>query len=144
MATDQSFDIFISYNQRSAQPAVKELYGKLKAKYGEAISIWVDYEQWTRSPGLNKNELIMEGLKRSKCILCCVTSDYSNSIDCQNELSYALRNHKGPRAILMLDHYNDLVNEGVRLQIINETRLNFYNNKVAFDMNVTPNKRNQR
>ena len=144
MATDQSFDIFISYNHASAKAAVKELYEKLKAKYGEAISIWIDDEQWTRRPGLNKNELLMEGLKRSKCILCCVTSDYSKSIDCQNELSYALRVHKGPRAILMLDRYDDLANEGVKLQIINETRLNFYNNKVAFDMNVTPNKRNQR
>ena len=69
MASDKSFDIFISYNQKSAQPAVKELYQKLKAKYGESISIWVDYEQWLRNPGLNKYAVLMQGLKASKSIL---------------------------------------------------------------------------
>ena len=133
MASDKSFDIFISYNQKSAQPAVKELYEKLKAKYGESISIWVDYEQWLRNPGLNKYAVLMQGLKASKCILCCVTSGYSESKDCQKELTYALDEHKGARAILMLDHYKDLKDEGVKLQIINETRLNFYNNKVAYN-----------
>jgi hypothetical protein len=77
--------------------------------------------------------VLMQGLKGSKCVLCCVTSGYSTSADCQKELSYALAVHRGPRAILMLDHYSDLADEGVKLQIINETRLNFYNNKVAFD-----------
>ena len=132
MAFDKPFDLFLSYNQESAQPAVKELYEKLKAKYGDAISIWVDYEQWTESPGLSKNEVIVEGLKHSKCIICLVTSGYSKSTDCQLELSHALDVHKGPRAILMLDPHKDLEDEGVKLQILNEATVNFYNNKVIF------------
>ena len=132
MDTEKPFDLFLSYNQDSAQPVVKELYGKLKAKYGDSISIWVDYEQWTEIPGLSKNEVIIEGLKRSKCILCCVTSGYSTSTECQRELSYALDVHKGPHAILMLDRYDVLENEGFKLQIKDETRINFYNDKVSF------------
>ena len=38
MDTEKPFDLFLSYNQDSAQPVVKELYGKLKAKYGDSIS----------------------------------------------------------------------------------------------------------
>jgi hypothetical protein len=75
----------------------------------------------------------MQGLKASKCILCCVTSGYSESKDCRKELTYALDKHKGARAILMLDRRENLANDGVKLQIINETRLNFYNNKVAYN-----------
>ena len=132
MATEKLFDLFLSYNQESAQPTVKELYEKLKAKYGDSISIWVDYEQLARTASSNKLEGIIGGLKRSKCILCCVTSGYSTSTECQRELSYALDVHKGPHAILMLDRYDVLEDEGFKLQIKGETRINFYNDKVSF------------
>ena len=134
MATEKLFDLFLSYNQESAQPTVKELYEKLKAKYGDSISIWVDYEQLARTASSNKLEGIIGGLKRSKCILCCVTNAYSTSTECQRELSYALGVHKGPRTILLLDRYDDLEGEGVKFQIINETVLNFHKNKVSLSL----------
>ena len=143
MATEKPFDLFLSYNQVSAKPAVKDLQQKLKSKYGDTISIWIDYEQWNETPGLSKNEVIFKGLKNSRCILCCVTSGYSKSKECQRELSYAMDVHKGPHAILMLDPHEDLEDEGVKLQIINEARLNFYNNKVSFDMNVTQTRKRE-
>jgi hypothetical protein len=142
MASNKPFDVFLSYNQASAQPAIKDLYQKLKDKYGDAISIWVDYEQWAKNPGLGKYTVLMQGLEDSKLILCCLTSGYSKSKDCQKELSYAMDVHKGQYAILMLDHYNDLADKGVKLQIINEARLNFYNNKVAICIENAPHEQN--
>lgn len=71
----------------------------------------------------------MDGLENSKCILCIVTKEYSQSDDCKRELTHALSKSK-PHAILMLDHYDD-IEKGIQLQIINEIRINFYKNKGA-------------
>ena len=144
MASNKAFDVFLSYNQASARPAVKDLYQKLKAKYGDAISIWVDYEQWTKNPGLGKYAVLIQGLANSRLILCCLTSGYSESPVCRKELTYAMdkehsaKSPKGQYAILMLDHYDDLANAGVKLQISDEARLNFYKNKVAICAEITP------
>jgi hypothetical protein len=94
MNTDKPFDLFLYYSQKSAQPAIKDLCKKLKAKYGHSISICVDYEQWLQNPGLRKCAVLTQGLKGSECILCCDTSGYFESTECQVELSYALAVHK--------------------------------------------------
>jgi len=51
---------------------------------------------------------------------------------------HSAKSPKGQYAILMLDHYNDLANAGVKLQISDEARLNFYKNKVAICAEITP------
>lgn len=122
MASDPQFDLFFSYNHDSS-PEVRELYAKLKAAHGGALSIWIDYEQW--EAGRDANELLMLGLERSKCVLCFVTSKYSESVACRRELAQAL---KKPHAILMLEHLGQ-VDKAVQFQVEIESRLNFYWNR---------------
>ena len=122
MNTDTKFDLFFSYNHGSKKE-VKELYQKLKEHYGNSLRIWIDFEKFVA--GVDSDELIMNGLDQSNCILCFITKKYSQSDNCKRELSFALEK---PHAILMLEHF-DIIEKAVQFNIKIDSRLNFYLNK---------------
>ena len=122
MNTDTKFDLFFSYNHGS-EKEVKELYQKLKEHYGNSLRIWIDFEKLVA--GVDSDELIMNGLDQSNCILCFITKKYSQSDNCKRELSFALEK---PHAILMLEHF-DIIEKAVQFDIKIDSRLNFYLNK---------------
>jgi len=43
MASNKPFDVFLSYNQASAQPAVKDLYQKLKDTHAGLGKLPIDF-----------------------------------------------------------------------------------------------------
>lgn len=116
------FDIFFSYNQKSAQTNVKALHNKLEAKY-PSIRICVDYKMISTEPLM---EQIVNGIEKSKAVICFITKDYSNSEICRKELHFAQTENKVV-IIVMLDHLSQ-INKTTKFLISTNRHINIYRN----------------
>lgn len=87
------FDIFLSY-QWAIQEKVKELHHQL-TKLG--FRVWMDVYQMA---GGNLHSEIVNGIKNSEIFVCCVTTKYSESKNCENELCFAYDSNKKIIAIM--------------------------------------------
>ena len=120
MANIQHFDVFLSYNWKT-KPYVRKLYAYLTNAH--KLKVWIDDEQ------LFNNflfEQLGKAIKSSKCFVCCITNEYSESDNCQRELSYA-NALKKPIIVLMIEnlHINEM-NPGVGILIGPLLRFNVY------------------
>ena len=115
------FDIFLSYNWES-KDLIKSLYAKLTQEL--EYKVWIDDHQLD-SRGLY--EQLCEGIKNSKCVVCCVTKKYSQSENCIREINFASVSRK-PLIIIMLDRLDVSDIGSVGFIIASLTRFNIYKN----------------
>lgn len=123
----KDFDLFFSYNHESAGEKVTLLYDKLKDHYNKSIRIWIDKKELVAGKTLESQ--LMNGLKKTKCVVCFITEKYSKSENCLRELSFAMSMTNKP-IIVMLEHFDKCADD-VQFKIINAARLNFYKNNEA-------------
>ena len=90
------FDIFISYNWEIKEQ-VKFLYKKLTEDY--LFNCWIDEKSLTHESLYNQ---IASGIKNSSIFLCCVTKKYSESANCEKEITFANELQK-PLIVLMME-----------------------------------------
>ena len=119
------FDIFLSYNW-DCKDLVKTLYEKLTTELN--YKVWLDDQQLDSSHMLF--EQLCEGIKNSKCILCCVTKKYTESDNCIREINFASVSRK-PLIVLMLERLDISEIGSVGFIIAPLTRLNFYKEQNA-------------
>ena len=77
-------DIFISYNW-NIKDQVKKLYENLKSL---GYKVWLD----DRNLETSNNALTVQlasAIKHSKLFICCITTDYCKSNNCNREIEYA-------------------------------------------------------
>ena len=96
MNLNEKFDLFLSYNW-GIKENVRQLYQKFTTNHN--LKVWIDDEQLDNA-GLY--EQICEGIKNSKCFVCCITKKYTESANCQREISYATNINK-PLIVLMFE-----------------------------------------
>lgn len=83
----KNWDAFFSYNwgiKRSNQKKVIEIRNYITSEL--QIKTWIDMVEM-KSGDLSKN--VFNGIKGSKLFICFITSDYSDSKNCMNELCLA-------------------------------------------------------
>ena len=97
MNPNEKFDLFLSYNW-GIKEYVRQLYQKFTTNHN--LKVWIDDEQLDNA-GLY--EQICEGIKNSKCFVCCITKKYTESANCQREISYASNINK-PLIVLMFEN----------------------------------------
>jgi isocitrate dehydrogenase len=77
-------DIFISYNW-NIKDQVKKLYENLKSL---GYNVWLDDKNLETSNNALTVQLA-SAIKNSKLFICCVTTDYCKSNNCNREIEYA-------------------------------------------------------
>lgn len=120
--TNDTFDIFLSYNWDS-KDVVRDLYDKLTANFG--YRVWIDDKQL--DSGMLYEQLC-QGIKNSKCVICCVSEKYAESDNCIKEITFA-QMCKKPLIIIMLERLNVSEIGCVGFIIASLTRFNFYKQK---------------
>ena len=119
-ANTPNFDVFLSYNWK-AKSYVRKLYAYLTNVH--KLKVWIDDEQLF-------NNFLFEQLGTaivdSKCLVCCITKEYTESDNCQRELSYASALKK-PIIVLMIENLQiNEINPGVGILISPLLRFNLY------------------
>lgn len=118
------FDVFLSYNWDS-KDLIKSLYAKLtkELKY----KVWIDDHQLDSRM---LYEQLCEGIKNSKCVVCCVTKKYTQSDNCIREINFASVSRK-PLIIIMLDRLDVSDIGSVGFIVASLTRFNIYKNETG-------------
>jgi hypothetical protein len=114
-----SFDVFLSYHQQSSKDVMRGLYEKLTQT---GYKVWMDI--YTMNAG-HLYKKIAEGINNSNVFICCVNKSYSESKNCENELSYAFEQNKNIIA-LMTEKLPLSELGGVGFKIANLLRVNLY------------------
>jgi hypothetical protein len=114
-----AFDVFLSYHQQTSQNLMRGLYEKLtQAGY----KVWMDIYSMNAGHLYKK---IAEGINNSSVFICCINKSYSESKNCENELSYAFEQNKNIIA-LMAERLPLSELGGVGFKIANLLRVNLY------------------
>jgi DNA-binding beta-propeller fold protein YncE len=100
-AKRSSFDLFVSYDAVSMKMSVVGLVNLLK----KTFVLWLDIDEVSNvDDNIERANKITQGLKRSKCLLCILNREYTQSNNCIKEISLA-NVYKKPVIALMV---NDL------------------------------------
>lgn len=91
-------DVFISYNW-NIKSQVKVLD---KGLSDSGLKVWRDIRNLQASDMPLTSQLV-NGIKRSKVIVCCITKKYCESFTCNNEIEFAINLAK-PTIVLMIDN----------------------------------------
>ena len=102
-------DIFISYNWK-IKTQVKELYEILTKQL--KFKVWLDDEQLNAGYPLFSE--LAKAIDDSKVFICCLTTDYCKSKNCNREFKYADDSNK-PIIILKIDNLKS--NEITKIKI---------------------------
>jgi len=90
------FDVFISYNW-GIKKHVQQLYAILTSLN---YKVWLDERELNAGNSPLTAELAM-AIKNSKVILCCITTDYCKSYNCNLEVEYASAKKKEMIALMI-------------------------------------------
>ena len=118
----EGFDAFISY-QWDSKPFVKKLYERLTTTF--EYSVWLDDQELGND---SLNDQLVQGIKDSTLMICCITQKYCESENCKRELDYA-SSLKKPLIIIMLEKLDMVDAGGVGFIINSLARYNFYKEK---------------
>ena len=106
---------------------MKRLYDHLTQEL--QLNVWMD----DKKLGIESLAAqLADGITRSRVFVCCITSQYSNSIRCKKEFSLA-ENEKKPMIILMLHRLDQNISGEIRDQIRAKRRFNCYQDMSSVD-----------
>lgn len=105
----KKFDAFISYNHRS-EFVINKIVKKLEDEF--KYNLWVDKKKIFASNGMQMQ--IEDGLRNSEIIICFISTEFCNSVNCNYEMACAVR-LKMKRIYVLLENVNtdSLRNRGV-------------------------------
>ena len=91
------YEVFISYNW-GIKKQVDILHANLKSKCG--YKVWRDETNMKNTTDLDS--ALADAIQKSKVFLFCLTEAYTKSINCLNELTYAIKVCKPAKPIVFL------------------------------------------
>ena len=129
LSLKKSFDLFISYNQRTSRELVGKIVNLLLEK--EKFKIWIDYGEMR--PGDELYKKMEEGLRQSKMVLCFINKEYCKSENCRFELSFTIENKLKRIFVILEPDLNKQNLYGVGVLIAGSLRFNAYKPPNTFE-----------